>query len=869
MARKGRGRSRSGKRGGREKKVFPHVEGRVQMTREGFIFVIVEGEEDDVFVKASKTRGALNGDTVVVAVTRDKTDTQRREGEVIEIVRRSPKPFVGVLHIVADQAWVLMQSRFMPYDITIPFAEPDQIRFRRHGKASKGQSLAQEADQTGWLKPLSEGMFSINGIYEYDEDKGERRELTACQGMKVAAVVDHWNRNEPNPVGHIVDVLGEPGANDTEMHAILAEYALPYRFEAEVANAADSISDEITPADLAERKDFRDTLTFTIDPADAKDFDDALSFKVLDDGNYEVGVHIADVTHYVRPGSVVDNEAKARGTSVYLVDRTVPMLPEKLSNKLCSLRPNEEKLTFSAVFEITPLGRIVSQWFGRTIINSDYRFAYETAQQIIDAGDKAMQTELRGGTDGKAAGGEAAMGEGVTEGQVIPENLKQAVLILHKLASRLRKKRFAAGAISFERPEMKVLVDETGRPVDVFQKVSKEANWLIEEFMLLANRSVAEFVATGCKGAEDMLKVAGCSNSAADEIVTTEELEMASEEEAHESKEASKDRRKSKAKTFVYRVHDEPNQDKIANLRNFIGNFGYKMGPTGNGKEISKELNNLFTQAKDTPEFNAIELLSLRTMAKARYTTENIGHYGLAFKYYTHFTSPIRRYPDMMVHRLLARYLAGGVSAKQELFEKLCKHSSEREIVAAEAERSSIKYKLVEFMQDKVGYEFEGHVSGLTEWGMYVEVEPTKIEGMVALRDIRSDFFEFDAEHYRLVGRRTHVVYNLGDPVRIRVKNTNLEQKLLDYELVETGGESRDERLDYESGRGTSFISGEDGSFDNVTVGINKAARKEKVRKAIQESKRKSSKSSKSSRSAKSSKSSKSGKTSRTAKPEK
>ena len=873
MARTERGRSHSGKRRGREKKekkVFPHVEGRVQMTREGFIFVIVEGEEDDVFVKASKTRGALNGDTVVVAVTRDKTDTQRREGEVIEIVRRSPKPFVGVLHIVGDQAWVLMQSRFMPYDITIPFAEPDQIRFRRHGKASKGQSLAPEADQTGWLKPLSDGVFSINGIYEYDEEKGERRELTASQGMKVAAVVDHWNRNEPTPVGHIVDVLGEPGANDTEMHAILAEYALPYRFEAEVANAADSISDEITAEDLAERKDFRDTLTFTIDPADAKDFDDALSFKVLDDGNYEVGVHIADVTHYVRPGSVVDNEAKARGTSVYLVDRTVPMLPEKLSNKLCSLRPNEEKLTFSAVFEITPLGRIVSQWFGRTIINSDYRFAYETAQQIIDAGDKAMQTELRGGTDGKAAaGGEAVMGEGVTEGQVIPDNLKQAVLILHKLASRLRKKRFAAGAISFERPEMKVLVDETGRPVDVFQKVSKEANWLIEEFMLLANRSVAEFVATGCKGAEDMLTVAGCGTSAAEEIVTTEELELTDDMDASEKKDASKDKRKSRAKTFVYRVHDEPNQDKIANLRNFIGNFGYKMGPTGNGKEISKELNNLFTQAKDTPEFNAIELLSLRTMAKARYTTENIGHYGLAFKYYTHFTSPIRRYPDMMVHRLLARYLAGGVSAKQELFEKLCKHSSEREIVAAEAERSSIKYKLVEFMQDKVGYEFEGHVSGLTEWGMYVEVEPTKIEGMVALRDIRSDFFEFDAEHYRLVGRRTHVVYNLGDPVRIRVKNTNLEQKLLDYELVETGGESRDERIDYESGRGTSFISGEDGSFDNVTVGINKAARKEKVRKAIQESKRKSSKSSKSSRSAKTSKSSKSGKTSRTAKPEK
>ena len=833
----GKSRSRSSKRGGRdkkEKKVFPEVTGKVQMTREGYIFVIAEGEEDDVFVKASKTRGALNGDTVRVTVTREKTDTQRREGEVIEIVRRSPRPFVGVLHIVGEQAWVLMQSRFMPYDITIPFAEPEASRFRRHGKASKGKSLAPEADMTGWLKPVSDGVYAINGIYEYDEENGGRKELTACQGMKVAAVVDHWNRNEPNPVGHIVDVLGEPGENDTEMHAILAEYALPYRFEAEVADAADSISDEITPEDIAERMDFRDTLTFTIDPADAKDFDDALSFRKLEDGNYQIGVHIADVTHYVKPGSVVDNEAKARGTSVYLVDRTVPMLPEKLSNKLCSLRPGEEKLTFSAVFEITPLGRIVSQWFGRTIINSDYRFAYETAQQIIDAGDKAMSQELRGGTDGRAeANGEAAMGGGVTEGQVIPDALKEAVLVMHRLATKLRKKRFAAGAISFERPEMKVLVDEKGKPLDVYQKVSKEANWLIEEFMLLANRCVAEFVATGCKDAEKMLQAAGAGHSAANETLAVEELEQQDEE-------PDKTRGKYKSRTFVYRVHDEPNQEKVESLRKFIGNFGYKMGPTGNGKEISKELNLLFSQAKDTPEFGAIELLSLRSMAKARYTTENIGHYGLAFKYYTHFTSPIRRYPDMMVHRLLARYLAGGESARQSLFENLCKHSSEREIVAAEAERSSIKYKLVEFMQDKVGYEFEGHVSGLTEWGMYVEVEPTKIEGMVALRDIRSDFFEFDPDRYRLVGRRTHVVYNLGDPVRIRVKNTNLEQKLLDYELVETGSEARDERLEYERGRGMSHVSGVDGAFDNVTVGINKAARKEKVRKAIQESKRKS-----------------------------
>ena len=777
MSKRKKSRGKGGIRGNGGKKVFPQVTGKVQMTREGFAFVITEGEEDDVFVKASKTRGALNGDIVRVAVTREKTERTRREGEVIEIVERSRKPFIGVLHIVGNQAWVLMQSRFMPYDISIPFAEADEKRYRRH--KVKGRSLAEPKDETGWLKPLGDDLYSIHGVYELDSEGTGRQELRARSGMKVAALVDSWERHEATPTGHIVDVLGEPGENDTEMHAILAEYALPYRFEPEVANAADQISEEITAADLAGRQDFRDVLTFTIDTADAKDFDDAISFRKFDNGNYEVGVHIADVTHYVRPGSVVDEEARSRGTSVYLVDRTVPMLPEKLSNKLCSLRPHEEKLTFSAVFEITPLGRITGQWFGRTVICSDHRFSYEEAQAVIDAGAKAVHEN-------------------------VPAPVQEAVLTLHGLASKLRKKRFASGAISFERPEMKVVVDEKGRPVDVYQKVSREANWLIEEFMLLANRSVAEFVATGCKGVGDT---------------------------------PAKGRKA--AKTFVYRVHDEPNQEKIESLRNFVGNFGYRMGPTGNGKEISRELNSLFAAAKDTPEYNAIELLSLRTMAKARYDTENLGHYGLAFRYYTHFTSPIRRYPDIMVHRLLAEYLAGGPSAKQEVYDKMCKYASEREIVAAEAERASIKYKLVEFMQDKVGYVFGGNISGLTEWGMYVEVEPTKIEGMVPLRDIRSDFFEFDAERYRLVGKRTGIVYNLGDPVRIRVKKTNLEQKLLDYELLETGLEDRDfDRIEYESGRGTSFIKGEDGSFDNVTVGINKAARKEKVRKAIKDSKR-------------------------------
>ena len=680
----------------REKRQIPVLEGTVQMTREGYAFIIVDGEEDDVYVRASKIGGALHGDRVRVAVTREKTEKSRREGYVVEIVERSKRPFIGILHIFDGQAWVLMQSRNMPYDIIVS-----------------------------------------------DLDKHPDAET----GMKVAAVVDFWKKGDTCPTGHIVDVLGMPGENETEMHAILSEFGLPYRFEPEVENAADKISEKIPAGEYKIRRDFTKTLTFTIDPSDAKDFDDALSFKKLDNGNYEVGIHIADVSYYVQPGSVVDEEARARGTSVYLVDRTVPMLPEKLCNKLCSLRPHERKLTFSAVFEITPLARVVTRWFGRTIIDSDYRFAYEGAQEIIEAGKviKGYETSVDGTTT------------------VVPEEVQEAVLILNKLALKFRKKRFASGAISFERPEMKVDVDELGRPIGVHQKISKEANWLIEEFMLLANRCVAEFVATGANLDKDGYAVTGKAPA------------KGWKEE----------------KTFVYRVHDEPDMAKIDNLRGFVGNFGYNLGKVANGKEFSRELNGLFNSAKDTPEFNAIELLSLRTMAKARYDVNNIGHYGLAFTYYTHFTSPIRRYPDMMVHRLLASYLAGGKSADRETYEAACKYASQREVVAAEAERASVKYKLVEFMQDKVGNEFDGHISGLTEWGMYVEIEPTKIEGMVALRDIRSDFFQFDDEHYTLVGRRTHKVYNLGDPVRIRVKKANQEQCLLDYELVEPDAPER------------------------------------------------------------------------------
>ena len=636
------------------------------MTREGFAFVRVEGEDEDIFVPASKTRGALNGDLVRVSVTKEKapatkksksTKEGRREGCVVDVLERSEKPFIGIFHSSGKGAWVLMQSRVMPYDIEV---DPEQAK-----KAG------------------------------------------AEKGWKVSVRVEHWNKGESLPFGKIIDVLGAPGENETEMHSILAEFGLPYRFEPELEKAAEKISDKIKVKDIKERRDFRDTFTFTIDPEDAKDFDDALSFKPLENGNFEVGVHIADVSHYVTPGSDIDREARDRGTSVYLADRTVPMLPEKLCNRLCSLRPNEEKLCFSAVFEITPRAAIRKKWFGRTVIKSNFRLTYEQAQDIIEGIAENPDTELQ-----------------------------TAITVLNKLAGILKGKRRKAGAIDFSRPEMKVLCDENGRPIDVYQKISKEANWLIEEFMLLANRSVAEFVAaTG--------------------------------------------------KTFVYRVHDVPNPEKLESLRHFAKSLGYKMNGELEGKKAAGAISDLLDKATGKPEAAAFKDIALRSMAKAKYSTENIGHYGLAFADYTHFTSPIRRYPDLMVHRLLALYLDNAKSQDREFYESECKYASGREALASEAERTSVKYKVVEFMQDKVGQEFVGHISGLTEWGMYVEIEPTHIEGMVALRSIKSDFFEFDEKLYRIKGRRTRKVYRLGDEVRIRVSNTNLEQRLLDYELVE------------------------------------------------------------------------------------
>lgn len=679
------------------RKVIEEAVGKVSITREGNGFVVVPGRNDDIFVPQRKLRGALNNDTVRVAILKLQGETRRKtEGEIIDVVEKSTKPYIGILQIIGDQAWVIVENRSMPYDIKV-----------------SNKDLSMDA-----------------------------------QGEKVAILVESWDRRDNIPVGRIIDILGAPGDNNTEMHAILAEFGLPYKFADGVEEAASKIPIEIEEKEIKARRDFRDILTITIDPVDAKDFDDAVSYRKLENGNVEIGVHIADVSHYVRPADIIDKEAIERGTSVYLVDRTVPMLPEVLSNNLCSLRPNEEKLTFSAVFEMNDKGKVINRWFGRTIINSCRRYAYEQVQQMIESnGASTLEYIDHKGKTVKDGDMNSLLDKRIIDIQAkkkrgfrfTDKEVCDAVIHLHSIADKLRKDRFSHGSISFERPEMKVIVDETGKPIDVVQKITKEANWLIEEYMLLANKEVATFVTKGLKIKEP---------------------------------------------TFVYRIHDEPDFDKIQNLRDFIKHFGYKMGPTPNAKAVANELNTLLDKIKGTPQCSAIEIIALRSMARAKYSTDNVGHYGLGFDFYTHFTSPIRRYPDLMVHRLLAHYLDKGKSENKAKYEELCKHSSNREQLATEAERSSIKYKLTEFMQNKVGNIYDGTVSGITEWGMYVEIEPTHVEGMIMLREVKEDYFIYDEKAYSLRGKSTGKKFTLGDKVKIRVAKVNLEQKLIDFELI-------------------------------------------------------------------------------------
>lgn len=634
---------------------MPHYEGICEMTAGGSAYIKVEGLEQDIFVNQRNTLNALNGDRVeVVVMHRGRNGSL--EGEVTAICERAEHRYVGVAEVGAHQIFVRPDSRRMPVDIFLPKKRYPEVR----------------------------------------------------DGEKVVVRIVEWTPGAKSPVGELVDRLGMAGNNDTEMHAILAEYDLPYRFESEVEEAAAQIRGEITEREIATRRDFRSVTTFTIDPADAKDFDDALSVRRIAEGVWEVGVHIADVTHYVRPHSPIDEEAIARGTSVYLVDRTIPMLPERLSNELCSLRPHETSLCFSAVFTLNENLDILDEWFGRTVIHSDRRFTYEEAQQVIETGRGDFAEEIQ---------------------------------TLHRLAQGLRTARFRNGAIAFEREEMRFRLDEAGKPIGVYFKVQKEANQLIEEFMLLANRRVAEFC-------------------------------------AHRQGKGRKVPR-----TMIYRIHDTPSEDKLDRFREFALRFGH-LFRAAKGRAVAKEMNKLLSSLRGKAEENALSTMAVRAMAKAVYSTDNIGHYGLAFPYYTHFTSPIRRYPDMLVHRLLAHYLDGGHSADKEELEGLCVHASEREVIAAEAERASIKYKMVEFMKEHLGEEFEGHISGLSEWGVYIELDETHIEGMSYLRDIEGDYFQFDPERYEIFGHRSGITLSLGDWVRIRVRRADLQKRQLDFEVL-------------------------------------------------------------------------------------
>lgn len=616
---------------------------------------IPEDGGEPIFIAERNSAHAMNNDKVKISLCA-KRKHQKVEGQVIEIMEHANTTFVGTLKVSKNYAFLLTESNTLANDIFIP----------------------------------------------KEKLKGGK------DGDKAVVKITEWPDNAKNPFGQVIDVLGKAGDNTTEMHAILAEYGLPYTYPQAVEAAAEKISAEITEEDYAEREDMRDVVTFTIDPKDAKDFDDALSIRQLKPGLWEVGVHIADVSHYVKEGSIIDKEAVKRATSVYLVDRTIPMLPERLCNFICSLRPDEEKLAYSVIFEMNEKAEVKDYRIRHTVIKSNRRFTYEEAQQTIETGQ----------------------GE-----------YKEEILELNRLAQILRERRLTAGAINFDRCEVKFEIDENGKPLSVYFKESKEANKLIEEFMLLANRTVAEHIGKVPKN--------------------------------------------KKPKVFPYRIHDLPDPDKLDNLSQFIARFGYKIRTGGSKVEVSKSINRLLNDIEGKKEQNLIETVSLRAMQKARYSIYNIGHYGLAFDFYTHFTSPIRRYPDLMVHRLLTRYLAGGRTAQADKYENLCEHSSAMEQTAASAERASIKYKQVEFMSERIGVVYDGVVSGVTEWGLYVEVNENKCEGMIPMRDLGDDFYEFDEKNYCLIGRRHHQKFSLGDPLKIKVARANLEKKQLDFVLAD------------------------------------------------------------------------------------
>ena len=645
--------------------------GTLDITSNGNGYFVSEDFDKDIFIPSNNLGKGLQNDTVKAYVYK-RNKSNKLEADIIEIIERDKTTFVGVLQMSKNFGFVLCDNQKMYVDV---FVSKTRINNAEHGE-------------------------------------------------KVLVKIIDWPENSKNPFGKIIQVLGKPGDHNTEIHSILLEYGLPYKFESEVEKDASSLSLNITKEEISKRRDMRDALTFTIDPKDAKDFDDALSFTKLKNGNYEIGIHIADVSHYVQPNTILDKEAYSRGTSVYLVDRVVPMLPEILSNGACSLRPNEEKLTFSAVFEINKDAQILNEWFGRTVTYSDKRFAYEEAQVIIETKKSFIPENI----------------SIINESYHVSDPIVEATLKLNELAKILRKKRMKEGAISFDRVEVKFDLDEEANPTGVFFKESKDANKLIEEFMLLANRKVAEFI--------------------------------------------GKEKNKPTNKTFIYRVHDEPDIEKLAALQNIVYNFGYKMN-TLTRESTTESLNKLLKDVHGKPESNMIETLAIRTMSKAVYTTNNIGHYGLAFDYYSHFTSPIRRYPDVITHRLLQHYLEGGKSPNQDHYENQCKHTSKQEELASKAERQSIKYMQVKYMQDHKDEEFSGVISGVTEWGIYVEITSNKCEGMVRIRDIKNDYYIFDEKQYAIIGQSTKQIYQLGDFVRVKVKHTDLERKHLDFTLLE------------------------------------------------------------------------------------